>query len=279
MVNGGREMVVNLTRTAFIEDCISILLATDKICEDFKEVTSNHALFAQFGQLRRADDSFALPLLERYREDWDSHRTMKEEVEFRSAPLVPKTQSESILAVVLGWLCHRVAESMLPIEEEAGFYQDAVLFRSLYVRSEAEIESAALSDLFQVMQQRYFIEMHTFIPDGEDIEGWFDSLYANMQEWNTYMERFALAVAKPDVDKERSFVTDRNFYKEEDAIIALTRKLRSGLAVSQDQIDEAIASTPISQYARALKMAVDNLLLADAFFTKKTNQIELELLH
>lgn len=272
-------MVINLTHTAFIEDCMSILLATDKICENFKEVTRDHAVFVQFGQLRRADDSFALPILEQYREDWDSYRTVKEEVEFRSAPLVPKTQSESVLAVVLGWLCYRVAESMLPIEEEASFYQDALLFRSLYVHSNDGIESAAISELFQVMQQRYFIEMHTFIPDGEDIEGWFDSLYANMRDWNADMKRFAHAVAEPDVDKEQSFVTDRNFYREDDAIIGLTRQLRNGLTVSQDRIDEAIASTPISQYARALKKAVDNLLLADAFFTKKIDQIGLKSFH
>jgi hypothetical protein len=263
-------MAANLTRTAFVEDCMSLLLASDQICEPFKEAVLEFDAFMQFGALRSRDDDFAFPLLDRYRLDWESHKPVKEETGFRSAPLVPKSQAESILALVLGWLCHRAADNLLTADSpEAALYQDAVLFRSLYMTTESTIERAALSELFEVLRQRFFIEMHTFIPDGEDIEGWFDKLYLNMQEWNDYMDRLAETVANPDMEKERRYVTETSFYNENDAIVSLARRLRNGEPASPNQIEEAIAAAPESHYAQALQLAFRSLHNASAFFSSR----------
>lgn len=267
-------MSFSLTRTVLIEDCLNIMFASEKICETFKEVCRDHFHFAQFGCFRRPEDRFAIQLLEKYRNDWESHKTVKEEIGFRSAPLVPKTQAESVLAFILGWICNRDADHLLkPGSSESSLYQDAFLFHKLYVNNNstpsdsAAIGSKEVSELFRVLQQRFFIEMHTFIPDVENIEGWIDKLYVNMQEWTAYMDRFAEALMNPDPVKVKQHVTDTNFYHDEDAIVQVAQSLRKGEKASKEEIEVASAAEPTSQYARALKQGFGNLLIASAFFS------------
>lgn len=149
-------MLESLTRTAFVDDCLNMMNASEDICEAFKEVSTAHRTFAQFGSLTRSDDQIALELLTRYRKDWKSNRTVLEEVGFRSAPLVPKTQAESSLALALGWIAHRAARAHLtPESAEAELYQDAEIFRKRYVGGSG-ISREELAELFSVMQQRFY---------------------------------------------------------------------------------------------------------------------------
>ena len=270
-------MVIQLTRTALIEDCALILLATDGVSEALAEAAGEHAVFLQFGALRSADDAFALPYLDRYRLHWDTYKTVREDVGFRSAPLATKTEAESVLALALGWLAHRAADRWLTAaSEEAVLQQDAYLFRARCAAPGATLDAAALSELFEVLKQRYFIEMHTFKPDGDDIEGWFDALYAGMQEWDAYMDRFAKAVAEPDAEQEARHVLETNFYRADDAIVALASKLRRGETTTAEQRDSALAEIPVSRYGQALRAAALGLLDANAFFAHRVDELTLE---
>ncbi|TLS53860.1 hypothetical protein FE782_00420 [Paenibacillus antri] len=270
-------MVIQLTRTALIEDSAAILLATDGVSEALAEAAGEHAAFLQFGALRSADDAFALPYLDRYRLHWDTYKTVREDVGFRSAPLATKTEAESVLALALGWLAHRVADRRLSASsEEADLYRDAYLFRARYAAPDATLDAVALSELFEVLKQRYFIEMHTFKPDGDDIEGWFDALYAGMQEWDAYMDRFAKAVAEPDADGERRHVLETNFYRADDAIVALASRLRNGGTTTAEEREAALAAVPASRYGQALRAAVGHLLHANAFFARRVDELALE---
>jgi hypothetical protein len=282
-------MSESVTQTALIEDCLAIMLVSDQICEAFKEVAQGHENFAQFGRVTDITARFPVQLLEKYRDNWDSHKRPEEEIGFRSAPLVPKTKPESILAFVLGWLCHRAAEHHLkPETAESGMYRDAFLFHRLYVNNSntpepyrteaydkkakslpasASISSGDVQELFQVIQQRLLIEMHTFVPDVEDIEGWLDRLHANYQERAAYMDRYAEAVMNPDPAKVQQLVTDTNFYDDEDAIIQLAQAVRQGRKPSQETIEAAFAAEPGSSYAKALKEGLGNLRNASVFFS------------
>jgi hypothetical protein len=287
-------MSENVTNTAIVEDCLNIMYALDNMCEAFKEVGRDHNNFAQFGSLTRSVDQFALPLLDKYRNNWEVHKKVPEEIGFRSAPAVPKSQSESILAFVLGWLCHRAADiQMKPGSEEANLYQDAYIFHRLYVNNNytpmpyrtAEFEknmevlpaSAAISsqdvvELFRAIQQRLFIEMHTFVPDGDDIEGWFDKLDVKLKERTARMDRYAEILMNPDPAKVKKFVSDTSFYDDEDAIIQLAGALRRGKQRSQEELEAALAAEPRSDYGKALKQGIGNLLSASAFFTGSIDQ-------
>ncbi|HZG83396.1 hypothetical protein [Paenibacillus sp.] len=270
-------MVIQLTRTALIEDSAAILLATDDVSEALAEAAGAHAAFLQFGALRSADDAFALPYLDRYRLHWDTYKTKREDVGFRSAPLATKTEAESVLAAALGWLAHRAADRWLPAaSEEAELCRDAYLFRARYAKPDAKLDAAALVELFEVLKQRYFIEMHTFKPDSDDIEGWFDALYAGMQAWDAYMGRFAKAVAEPDADGERRHVLEENFYRADDAIVALANTLRSGGTATAEEREAALAAEPVSRYGQALRAAVGSLQQANAFFARRVDELTLE---
>ncbi|MBA2937508.1 hypothetical protein HZF08_04270 [Paenibacillus sp. CGMCC 1.16610] len=259
-------MLESLIRTAFVDDCLNIMNASEDICEVFKEVSTTHRTFAQFGSLTRSDDQIATELLARYRDDWESHRTVKEEVGFRSAPLVPKTEAESSLALALGWIAHRTARAHLtPESAEAGLYQDAELFRKRYVGGSG-ISREELTELFSVMQQRFFIEMHTFVPDVDDIEGWFDRLDEMMREWEGHMAQLASAVVAPDSEKGQRNVDTLKIYDEEDALIRMAETIRSGVRPSQGEIEAALSAEPRSKYARGLNQAINSLRRANAFF-------------
>jgi hypothetical protein len=290
-------MSESVARTAAVEDCIRIMLASDKICSAFKEAGRGHINFAQFGSITGRDGAFALELLNKYRDNWEAHKNPPIEHGFRSAPAVPKSQAESILAFVLGWLVFQAVNKQLkPASPEAGLYQDAYVFPRRYgnnnntpaayrtaefekhmavLPDSASISSSDVSELFRDIQQRLFIEMHTFVPDGDDIEGWFDRLDAKLAEWNGQLEQYAEVIVNPDADKVKQWVADANFYNDEDAIIQLAQSLRRGAQPTQAEIDAALESQPSSDYGRALKQGLGHLLSASAFFTGGIEQQEL----
>lgn len=287
----------NLARMTVVEDCLNVLLASDTICEAFKEVCREHFHFAMFGSFTPPGSPVAIQLLDRFRTDWESHKTAKEEVGFRSAPLVPKTESESVLAYVLGSLSDRGASLLpKPASAEASLYQDAYLFHRYYVNNShtpapyrtalyeqtmenapaaGSFEAQDVAEFFQVLHQRFFIEMHTFVPDVEDIEGWFDRLHERMEALAAERNRFAEVVTNPDPVKVREYVTDTNFYNDGDAILQLAAAIRRGSRPSQEEIDAALAAEPGSWYARALKQGCSNLLNANAFFVGGIDQSKL----
>lgn len=113
--------------------------------------------------------------------------------------------------------------------------------------------------------------MHTFVPDVDDIEGWFDRLDQMIREWEQHMEQLASAVVDPDPEKARQSVDQSNFYDEDDALIRLAESIRSGIQPSQDEIDAALSADPRSEYARALNQAVRSLRRASQFFTNSND--------
>lgn len=293
-------MSENVINTALVEDCFHIMFASDKICEAFKEVGRDHLNFAQFGSIPSSGDQFAVSLLNKYRDNWESHKKVPVEIGFRSAPAVPKSQAESILAFVLGWLCHRAAELQLKTgSAESNLYQDAFIFHRLYVNNNntpipyrtalyeknienlpvsTSINSKDLAEWFHALQQRFFIEMHTFVPDVDDIEGWFDRLDAKLRERTVHMDLYAEIVMNPDPDKVKQYVSDTDFYEDEDAIIQLAQSLRKGAQHSQAEIEAAYEAVPTSDYGRALKQGFGNLLYASDFFTGSMDQNRLNTL-
>ena len=124
-----------------------------------------------------------------------------------------------------------------------------------------------VADLFRVVWQRLLIEMHTFIPDDDDIEGWFDKLYARHQEQIIHMDRYAAAIMEPDPAKVKRFVVDTHFYSNDDPIIQLSKKLRRKEAATQEEIENAFRSEAKSHYGQALKLGFGYLRSASAFFT------------
>lgn len=279
-------MSENVTHTAVVEDCFNLMYASDRICPAFKEVGREHTNFAQFGSVTRSGDKFTVQLLDNYRVDWETRKDA-EKLGYK-------------LAFVLGWLCHRAADRQMKVvfreaepestefPTDCSLYHDAFIFRELYLGQTdtafsyvaatfeknmdshplaAHIDVHRLADLFRLIHQRLLIEMHTFIPDTDNIEGWFDKLHARHQEQIIHMDRYAAAVVTPDPAKVKRFVTDTNFYSDGDELIRLTKRLRRGETVSPEEIESAFAAEAQSHYAQAVKIGFSYLRSASDFFT------------
>lgn len=269
--------------TTAMEDCIQLMLTSDGICPAFKEALGDRLPFAMFGALIRPADVRAVQRLEQYRDDWPSHRTAKAEIGFRSAPLVPKTQAESVLSLVLGSLCHEaIAHVLQPVSEEAALYQSAYMFRQYYMRESGAAAEASeavdrqqLAALFAALQQRFFIEMHTFVPDVDDIEGWFDKLYAGIRAYDEAQERLADAIAQPEADKVQKYIEAPGFYRADEAIVQLALAVRSGETPTREKLEAALAEEAGSRYGQALRQGCDRLARANAFFSNRLDAQQL----
>lgn len=129
------------------------------------------------------------------------------------------------------------------------------------------LDVAATEEVLRVLMQRALIEMHTFIPDAEDVEGWLNLLYARQQRFYVDLDRYAAAIANPDPEKVKRFITDVNFYDRADPIIRGARAIQQGEAVSAADVREAAQAPASSHYAQALQLGYDYLAAASDYFT------------
>ncbi|MBW7453812.1 hypothetical protein ACFOLF_07950 [Paenibacillus sepulcri] len=278
-------MSENVTHTAVVEDCFNLMFASDTICEAFKESGRSHIQFSQFGSVTRSGDKFTIPLLEKYRTNWEERKD-EEQLGYK-------------LAFVLGWLCHRAADRQMKVvfreaepesrefPTDCSIYHDAFIFHKLYennsrtpfpyrtanfetgmgsLQAAQAINVNDAADTFRFIWQRTLIELQTFTPDTDNVEVFFEKLHARHQEQTIQLDRYAEAVVTPVQGKVQRFVKDTNFYNEEDAIIRLSQALRQGAKPSPEEIEKAFVEEPTSHYAQAVKMGFGYLRSASAFF-------------
>ncbi|TVY11721.1 hypothetical protein [Paenibacillus cremeus] len=285
-------MSENVTHTAVVEDCFNMMFATsDAICDAFKDAGRHHIQFSQFGSVTRSGDKFTIPLLEKYRTNYDARKD-EEQLGYK-------------LAFVLGWLCHRAADRQMKVvfreaepesrefPTDCSIYHDAFIFHKLYADNRstpfpyrtahfekrmeslpaaAEVKANAVANTYRYMWQRFLLELQTFVQDTTNVDTWFDKLHAKHQEQVIHLDRYAEAALTPDPVKVKRFIEDTNFYSEEDRIIQLTQALRKGAKPSPEEVEAAFAEEPSSQYAQAVKMGYGYLRSASAYFEEKIDQ-------
>ena len=115
------------------------------------------------------------------------------------------------------------------------------------------------------MWHRALIRLHTLKPDEDAAEAWMTRLLdwheADRDRWRRYAE----AVARPDPEKRRRYVTEVNFYDPSDKIIGLAATIRQGDLRAGYDIPAAAEAPGESRYARALADAYGRLSAAAAF--------------
>lgn len=280
-------MSENITHTAILDDCFRLMAAHDKVCDAFREVMRDQVRFARLGGITRRGDFHSVGLLTSIRERWDG-RSADDKLE-------PK------LAFILGWLTHRAADrQMKPVFREvepgrpvspaqSSVYQDAFIFHEVFQSGNASpyhpqtfadtpdvapgIDAAALEELIRVLLQRALIELHTLIPDDENIEGWLENLFDRQQRFYVDRERYAQAVANPDPEWVRRGIEEVNFYDRDEPIIQAARAIQHGQSAD---VVAAVAAEASSHYAQALKMGCGYILAASDFFSSDMAPAELE---
>ena len=137
------------------------------------------------------------------------------------------------------------------------------------------LDVSEVEAFFQALLQRALIELHTFIPDRGDIEGWLDKLSKLQQRFYVDTERYAKAVVAPDPEKVERFLSSTNFYDREDAVIVAARKIQRGESVSSADVVTAAGEDARSHYAQALKMGYGYLKAASDFFSSDSGPEDL----
>ena len=285
-------MSEKITHTAVMDDCFRLALASGKLCPAFVETMRGLWDFARLGSGTRAGDRHSVQLLTSFRERWPERR--------------PEERLEPKLAFVLGWLCHRAADrQMKPVfrqaepdrtqkPSECSVYHEAFLFREIFCRDPERLytaatletdlgalpaakilDTAAVREVFHTLMQQALIEIHTFSPDEDNIETWLDGLFGLQQDFYVDVERYAAAVAQPDPDKVRRFISEVNFYDREEPIILTARALQRGETLASEAVCAAIGAGAQSHYAQALKMGCGYVLAASDFFEGRLSADEL----
>ncbi len=288
-------MSENITHIASLDDIYHLMRFSDDICEPMKQSGLTHWRFSHFGSITRSGDAFTAQLLAKYRSAWADRK--------------PEDKIEQKLAFVMGWLCHRAADrEMKPVFHEldpkdkrktpglsdVSIYNDAFIFKQYYAgRNHPEVKEAlfergmeslqaanftdveATKELFRVILQNNLMEIHTFIPDKGDIEGWLDRLFVLQQKFTVDLERYAKAVNDPDPDLWHRYIVEVNFYQADEPLLALVNRIRQGGTATAEEVRDAIAQDTQSHYARILQTGYKYLVVASRFFTGAMPESEL----
>ena len=280
-----------LVHVAIMEDCFNILLQTQRVCPELKGVIEAHRDFGEAASTTMSGDTYTVLLMEDLRKRW-ANRT-------------PDDMLENKLAFVLGWVSHRAAdrqmkpvfralntpESKKIVNNECTLYNEAKVYMEYYMNREhdpyknvmhlmlsgprayPQVDLEGMNNLFSGMLKGSFMQMHTMKPNLEytvtEIENWIDNIFTLLQHFNIRTDMIAQIVAKPDPGKYNRYIADANFFNDQDALIILAKKLRFHNEFSQLDVEEAITSSPSSDYAIALKTALNYTIACNDFFAGK----------
>jgi hypothetical protein len=198
-------------------------------------------------------------------------------------------RTEEKLALVLGWMAHRAArEHLRPLHaelepsqpglypSEATLYHDAAVLRHRSGRSANGDNGQPvdpIAQLFREMGPRILIRFHTFIPDYDDGSGWVERMAAWRHEKESLLHRLAQAYQAPGAEKLRQYVTEPNFYNENDAIIRVAHALQRGEEPPLRAEQAAAAATSDqSLYAQALIQGYHYLQEASGYWRGDLSQ-------
>ncbi len=279
-------MSEHITHTAILDDCFRLMLISNAICHDFHTVGYAHRESARLGAISRTDDRLSVQLLASLRTRWPERKA--------------EQRLEQKLAFVLGWLCRRAAErQMTPVVTgtknpmECSIYHDIFILRTIYADGKrapfnevifdpqahpaaASFNAGELEELVRLLLQRALISIHALKPDAQDVEGWLERLFALRQDFTINLQRYAQVFAQPDPEKIRSYITELNFYNENDPHIRVARAVQQRDELRASYVTEALQATPASQYGRALKRGYDYLQAASDFFSGKIERESLQ---
>jgi hypothetical protein len=288
-------MSEHVVHTAILEDCFNLALISNRVCEEFKEIVKNHRSFAQIGSVTISGDKFSFKLLEEYKKRWRDRK--------------PEELIEAKLAFVLGWISHRAADRQMkpiwrlgPIKEleskiglkptDCSIYHEACIFREYFMENSvykyavmeeellknpasAGVYTEGMMDFIHSLVKKSLIEMHTFKPDYDDVDGWLERIFERQQCFYVDLKRYAKAIIEPDPDKWKTYITDINFFDSTDPVIVIAKRLRKDDKVSNEELDTALAATNRSHYAQALIKAYKYVLTASDFFINEMTTEEL----
>jgi hypothetical protein len=132
-------------------------------------------------------------------------------------------------------------------------YRDAAVLRGVYgVAPAKNVTPEQVESLFDALVMRSFILWHTLKLDREDPLGWIDRCVAAYQRMRADLRYLAAAVACPDADKQRRYVTGPGFFGAADPVVRMIRPAAAAERAATGA--KAVADAgPTSCYGRAVR--------------------------
>lgn len=295
-------MSEHITHIAICEDIVRLATVMPTVEKSFKQSVEHFPDECQMGSAARGNHIFALPIIDKYRDHWNTPAW--------------KSEDEIAYAFAVGWLCHRAADlQMKPIykisnadENPPGtkkanrVYHDAVTFHEVYsdgkmpamskriVLSPATMEENMsshpaskgidqpnLERLLNGLIQRSLLDQQNFLDNEKDIEKWIAKLLTRQQRLGDDMQWYIDAYQNPVPERTARYVTSMNYYDANNTIIKLARSAQHGTKITEAEVMKALKSAPTeSLYAQALARGCHYLEYASQFFRKEIDQVKAE---
>ncbi len=272
-------MSEHITHIAVYEDLARIALSIPEICDLFKTCIQNQYDSGLLGAASRGNSDYAVPILEKYKDDWDSVKSDRE--------------AQIKIAYAIGWLAHRAADTGFSVAFEAAetdpnplytndncrVYQDAMTFKKVYgggkkpSLSPKEIFSQASFDynmrshpasgridvpvaepLLTLMWQADMIGKHRFLEQEDDFDLWVDTFLERYQVLTEDVRRYEEAVNNPDPELTKRYYDQDNYYDDSDAILRYVRAIQNGQEPGLDLKNSVEKARDQSLYARVLRL-------------------------
>lgn len=292
-------MSEHFTHIAVYEDSARLLLASPDINKVFKHVLNTQYDSGLLGSTSRGNHLFAIPILEKYKDAYQS--------------LNDTTEADIKIAYAIGWLTHRASDlQMKPVFRKAeadpdprftyqlsSIYHDAMSFRKVYdggkapSRSENEVlypatfdfdmqshpaadalDIPAVEPLLSWMWQKDMIEMHVFLHQEKDFDKWLDTFVERFADFSENFSDYEKVYNDPDPALiDRHWVQDR-LYFDDDPVIQFVRAVQKG-EESEHELDYVLQEgVNQSEYGQAIRNGYWFVKVASDYFIGQATKEE-----
>ncbi len=164
---------------------------------------------------------------------------------------------------------------------EISAYYDCHVFREVYrdgaespfdgaaflLSANATEPGRALETFVRALFQRALLAWHTLSPAKADIDGWLDRLFAKLQPLYISLDLYARVYVTPDPAKLTAYEVATTFYRSDDPLIRLARRVQLESSAAPGELDAALTpAANASAYAAAVALGLVRLREASAFW-------------
>lgn len=279
-----------LVHWAVFDDMRRIAAHDTSLLPVINEVMDEQVEFARLGALSRGGNKWIRHVLNQWRDgcnqDELAHRKLAFALggiaHYAADVVMKKLMSEKARAdwneAHAAMQSSRGAKDGKPSIREVSAYYDTYVFRKVYMAGDEEPfndflcaanetgPGKALEAFVRSLFQRALLSSHTFAPDCEHIDNWFETLFSKIQPLYVDIELYTRVFANPDPAKMETYGVETDFYTDMDPVIKLARKVHAGSAATADVIESAIAEeVNTTGYGRSLALSMRRLRDASAF--------------
>jgi hypothetical protein len=210
-----------LTRMAFLDDIAALAAAAGQVPAPIaRAILSNHALFMAGSGIDAAQPA-----------------------------------NQQALVISASRAAAAAYSALEHASEAMRLQRDARLLRELAARAGqvgVSAQARDVSSLFDTMSRRVLIGIHTYIPDGNDVEGWMERLIRLHEAARYYFNRLGEAF-------QQARAAAVAFYDSNDSIVRAASSIQYG-PLSRAAAQQSLLAKPKSAYGTALLDAHTRLI-------------------